>query len=253
MNKTREYPKPDRHKFIPERYRDAGYCEGTLSDGRPFRMEYWFESGHTYLSIFISAMGIEDATNEMLKAFLVGEHLIEFDDAKFHSSGFSGCNVDSRKIMDGSGNEMWEITVIVGDEDGTYVHYSMSMRKYEFPYEADKPLKEFFIALCKEEVGTADRPYQMYASYFVNDSDDPIELMVDGETEEHRNIPPRSFVRLKGHFYHEWEFDFPNKINLYIKTDKKEMRIGFLMKKYFIAWNEEEIIPVLKRSGWICR
>jgi hypothetical protein len=155
--------------------------------------------------------------------------------------------------MDGSGNEMWEITVIVGDEDGTYVHYSMSMRKYEYPYEADKPPKEYFIALCKEDVGTADKPYQMYASYFINESDDSIELMVDGETEEHRNIPPRSFVRLNRYFYHEWEFDFPNKINLYIKTDKKEMRIGFLMRKYFIAWNEEEIIPVLKRNGWICR
>ena len=44
--------------------------------------------------------------------------------------------MEGRKFIDPYGNEMWSITVIVGDEDGTYVdekatYDSVSLKGYE--------------------------------------------------------------------------------------------------------------------------
>jgi len=104
-------------KTISSTYRGG---EGTLSDGRPFRMECWAAYQVTYLTYFMSTLGIENLTNEELRELLVQEQLTTFYDDKFRFGGYGGCNVDGNKEMDASGNEMWSITVIVGDEDGTY-------------------------------------------------------------------------------------------------------------------------------------
>ena len=54
-----------------------------------------------------------------------------FHDEKFHSAGFGGCNVEGKKVMDDSGNEMWSITVIVGDEDGSYAGNVIPLVRYD--------------------------------------------------------------------------------------------------------------------------
>jgi guanosine-3',5'-bis(diphosphate) 3'-pyrophosphohydrolase len=118
LTENRKYPKFDRGNFKLKRQTDA-YNEGTLSTGRPFRVERWFKQGFTFLSYFMSTSGIEDLNDAELKSLLVSEGLIIFDDEKYLSSGYSGINVDTNKITDDSGNEMWRITVIFSDEAGT--------------------------------------------------------------------------------------------------------------------------------------
>ena len=138
MKPYQGYPKIDRSDFTPNFYKrdsddqlDLSWGEGRLSDGRPFRVECWATNQVTYLTYIMPTKGIEEATNDEFKSLLISEGLIDFEDEKFLSSGFSGLNVSGRKRIDPSGNEMWDITVIVGDEDGTYVHDHVPLRRYE--------------------------------------------------------------------------------------------------------------------------
>ena len=190
-------------------------------------------------------MGIEDNNAEELKTMLISEGLIDFDDKTFLSSGYSGTNVEIKKITDPSGNELLMITVIVSDEDGTYVYPKVSMNEYEFLYKVDSKPEEYFIGLCKED--------DLYHSYFINNSSKSIDLMVYGRS-EYKNIPPKSFVQLSISYW-EWMFDWSNQINIYLKTGGKELYLGFLMKKYFPAYSNYKVdnIPILNKSGWICK
>ena len=137
QEKGSEFPKPDRSKFKPssdmtqEDYQlDIAWGEGTLSDGRPFRMECWAASQMTFLTYFMSTLGIENLTNEGLKELLEREQIVDFYDEKFRFGGFTGCNVDAKKVIDASENEMWSITIIIGDEDGTYANNVVPLLRY---------------------------------------------------------------------------------------------------------------------------
>jgi hypothetical protein len=239
------YPAIDRSNIIPEEHREYGYGEGTLKDGRPFRIEGWFEQGFTYLSYYLPIIDIDDHNPEDLKEILVSEGLVSFDDKKFLSSGFSSINLSANKISDASGNELWEFTIIVGDEDGTYVKSHVPLKKYTFPYQVGLNSDKYFIGLCEADI--------YYIPYFVNNSNKLIEIMVEREKFEYRNIFPKRYVRLEG-IYESWWFDWSNQINLNIKYGDKNLKIGFLMEKGFpFRTKKIDKIPVLNRSGWICK
>ena len=244
MMKKIKYPKIDRSDFIPEWHRDAGYGEGTLKDGRPYRAECWFEVNLTCLTCFLPTVGIENYSAEDFKKLVVSEGLISFDDENFLSSGYSGDNVEAKKVTDASGNEMWSITVIIGDDDGTYADNLFKMKRYKFPYKVESKPEEYIIGLCEEDTH--------YFAYFINNSSEPIELMIEGGEHEYKDIESKSTIFVKSYF--DWDFDWSNQINIYLKTGKKELYLGFLMKKYFPAWTDKvENIPVLNKSGWICK
>jgi len=243
MDKNVKYPTIDRSGFIPERHRDISYGEGNLRNGRPFRVECWFEQSITYLSFLMPTLGIEDADNTMLKALLISEGLVEFYDEKFIASGFSGDNVDAHKENDSSGNRIWVITIIVGDEDGTYIgdHFPLK-RKFKFLYQEDSKPKEYFIALCQEDL--------LYYPYFINNSNENIELMIEDGESEYRDIQARSFVGLSTGYY-DWEFDWEISINIYIKTVSKEFYLCYniRLRKGETCKN----IPIINKSGLIFR
>ncbi len=96
------YPTIDRSNIIPEEHREYGYGKGTLTNGRPFRIEGWYELNVTHLSYYLPTIGIEKHSPEDLKEILVSEGLVSFDDEKFLSSGFSGINLSSNTITDAS-------------------------------------------------------------------------------------------------------------------------------------------------------
>lgn len=247
VKKFSEYPKIDRSKFIPERHRDASYCEGTFKDGRPFRVECWFEQGFTFLTYFIPTLGIENADAVTLKKLLVSEGVIHFHDDKFREAGHSGLNIEVEKGKDHSDNEIWILNVMVGDEDSdgrAFITDHCPLKKYEFPYEEVSKPEEYFIALCEEE--------GKYYAYFINNSNESIEMMLENEKFEQKEIGPKSYVKLHS-MYFDWDFDWSNQINIYLKTGGQEMRLGFTMEKYFIASKELGNIPILNKSGWICR
>ena len=132
------YPKVDRSGFKPNFKKrdeddqlDLAMAEGTLKDGRPFRTECWAAHQITYLTFFMPSRGLENATVEELKKILIAEGLVEFDDEKFQFSGYDGINLSVNKRVDDSKTPIFEMTVIVGDEDGTYIKNGVKLRKYE--------------------------------------------------------------------------------------------------------------------------
>lgn len=56
---------------------NIGYCEGTLSDGRPYRIEVWSSYGITSATIFISILGFEEATEKSIKKYLIDNEIID--------------------------------------------------------------------------------------------------------------------------------------------------------------------------------
>ena len=126
-----KYPFPDRSKLKPnfsmkdrDDQLDIHYIEGIFDDGRPFRMESWASGGFSYATFYLSRKGIENFSPADLKEYLKSNEVIEFDDRLYLNSGFGdSINLSSQEKTDTSGNPIWEITIIVGDEDGTYVHF----------------------------------------------------------------------------------------------------------------------------------
>lgn len=114
------FPRPDRSTFCPNftpnddnTVVDIGYGEGQLSDGRPFRIEYWADEGIYTIAYLMSPEGLEEASNEELADLLVREGLLEF------------CNPANRfigvtEMLDDSGNRMLSMHTVIADEDTVY-------------------------------------------------------------------------------------------------------------------------------------
>jgi hypothetical protein len=124
------YPVPNRanHKpnldLSPEKdYVDVGWSGGRLSDGRPFRVEYWYWEEVSILTYFMSTKGLENATDGYFRELLVDEGLLTF--------AANDPVIKSKKIKDASGNEMWSINVAVGDHDELFVTDELFINRYQ--------------------------------------------------------------------------------------------------------------------------
>jgi len=273
------YPKVNRGHFLADPHEDILWAEGTLPDDRPFRIEYWIHPGTSLLTVFISTLDIENATPLELKDLLIRGGVIEFDDDNFLQSGFNGINLTAKKFHDMSRNEMWSLTIILGDDDGTYIRTNVKFQKHTFPDKKTDPYiythkatavenAEYFITLCEEQ--------RMYQGYFINNTSVPIEIMFElrpgalsvieaGSTvddlvnntpnnkwiTQYTNIPAHSYVALNM-LYFNWEFDFSNARHIFLKTAGVEKHINFYMEKCCICREETDCIPVLNRKGWVC-
>jgi hypothetical protein len=120
---------PDRSKRPPQSVKDEdgivdiGWCDGVLSDGRPFRAEMWAQDGVSLLTIFFSTIGLEDLVQAQIKNLIVVEGL-----ARFRPGAPERC--ESRKVVDDAGNAAWSVNVVIGDEDGTFFSEAVPI----FPY-----------------------------------------------------------------------------------------------------------------------
>lgn len=285
---NQQYSKIDRGHFIPSPYVDISWGEGTLKSSRPFRVECWAENAYTFLTFFMSTLGIEDATEQDLKDLLVSEGLIDFDDDKFVKSGNTGCNVEAKKMIDASKNEMWSITVIVGDEDDSYIRTHFPLNRHDFtskqlaravalPGERktkDVESTEYFLAISEY---VDENNYTWYPLYFINNTLEQIRVMlaikpgcmtqikkgatiddIDDEFIKNnvgigkfRDVPPKSYIDVN--CYHNWNFDWSNALYLFLETRGEEKHLSFYMGKYFIAFNKKvNDIPVLHKRGWVC-
>ncbi len=79
------YLKPDRSNLKPNFSKkpendalDLGWQEGILSDGRPYRAEYWCQDQISTFTFFLSTIGLEDTTKEDFRRLLQTENLIKF-------------------------------------------------------------------------------------------------------------------------------------------------------------------------------
>src|SRR5262245_55424157 len=117
------YPKPDRSNRRPNFALDIGWDEGRLSDGRPFRVEMWAQDRISYMKCFFSALGLEHLGGSELQQFLERECLVRFRSDKRYAGG--------RLMIDASGNQMWEVNVVIGDEDDLYVDCDFRLKPYQ--------------------------------------------------------------------------------------------------------------------------
>lgn len=127
--KNLRYPHPDRSNHKPnielgpgKEYQDIGWNDGVLSDGRPFRVEYWCWEEVSILTYFMSTKGIEHATDSYFKELLMDEGLLSFFSDK--------PTLRAKKIKDASGNEMWSINVAVGNQEELFVKETLFIRRY---------------------------------------------------------------------------------------------------------------------------
>ena len=58
---------------------NIGYNEGTLEDGRPYRVEVWSSYGITNATIFISILDLENASEKAIKKMLIDNKIIELE------------------------------------------------------------------------------------------------------------------------------------------------------------------------------
>ena len=126
---AKAYPKPDRSNFTPNFQKtgendviDIGWTEGVLSDGRPFRLEMWAQDQMTMLTFFFSTLQLslsEKAWADLLER----EELIRFT--------YELRSVGLRQLSDAGGKPIWSATVVVGNEDDTFVESDLTLKRYD--------------------------------------------------------------------------------------------------------------------------
>jgi hypothetical protein len=127
------FPKPDRSNHKPNSRKseenpsiDIGWDEGFLNDGRPYRAECWAEDGVTGLTFFMSTSGIENLSNSQFVELLEREGLVQWTAPERRSVG-------AMPFSDASGNSMWSINLVVGDDAGTFLRDHLKLRPYGDP------------------------------------------------------------------------------------------------------------------------
>jgi len=123
------FPVPDRSqqrvraKKNMDGFIDIGWCEGVLSDGRPFRVEMWAQDQVSCLTIFFSTLGLEAIDQQGIRALVEREGLVSFrDDATTFCS--------AAKWVDHSGHELWSVNIVVGAERDIYVRDTVPIYRY---------------------------------------------------------------------------------------------------------------------------
>lgn len=112
-----DYPKPDRSSYIANRAKsaendqlDIGWAEGTLRDGRPYRLELWAQDQLTCATAFMSIKGLEAASGGLLLHLLEREGILVWINGTTPTCGTS-------VFVDSAGQELWSVNVVVGVDD----------------------------------------------------------------------------------------------------------------------------------------
>ncbi len=123
-------PKPDRSGTRPNLAKtaetpvlDLGWNEGFLSDTRPYRVEAWAEDQVRSITVFMSTNGIENYTNAQFADLLEREELIAYHPGRRRSAYAMPCT-------DASGNSLWSVNVVTGDDEDTFVDVLTVIRPY---------------------------------------------------------------------------------------------------------------------------
>jgi len=113
-----ELTKPTPMKKVPskpaEGEKNIGYGEGILSDGSPFKYEFWAVDGISNVTFYISGDDIELLPNEEIIKMFVDDGWLEYYGVR-QSAGI-GEFVDSR------GNHVLSVNVVIGDESDLYAN-----------------------------------------------------------------------------------------------------------------------------------
>jgi hypothetical protein len=98
---------------------DIGWTEGLMSDGRPFRMEFWADNEGSMLTVFFSASGCADLSESQMTALILAEGFVTFHEGAEQRIG--------NMLIDPGGNAMWSANILVCDENQTFVASSLPL------------------------------------------------------------------------------------------------------------------------------
>ena len=100
---------------------EIGWAEGILSDERPYRLECWAENQTTYITIFISALGIETWLSDQVMRYLLTEKLYSKTENPFYGSA---------RTYSFSNHLWWSANFVVGDDDNLYCDSKIPLKSY---------------------------------------------------------------------------------------------------------------------------
>ena len=93
----------------------------------------WANDGVTMLTVFFSASGMSDLDNEQMTDSILSEGFVTFHEgAKRY--------IDKMLRGDPAGNMMWSVSIVVGDEDQTFVASSLPI----FPHPSTSKHSSIF-------------------------------------------------------------------------------------------------------------
>lgn len=125
-----DFPKPDRSSYVPNFMKsaendqvDIGWAEGTLRDGRPYRLELWAQDQCTCATAFLSVRGLEDASSGLLL------HLLERDSVIVWINGTTPSG-DAAVFVDSAGHQLWSMNVVVGLDDEPARVWTIPVQSY---------------------------------------------------------------------------------------------------------------------------
>ncbi len=124
------FPRPDRSDTSPNLSKtaenpvlDLGWNEGFLSDSRPYRIEAWAEDQVCCVTVFMPTAGMETCSNAFFADLLEREQLIAYRPDKRRSAAAMRCTA-------ASGNSVWSVNVVTGDDEETFVDVLTELRPY---------------------------------------------------------------------------------------------------------------------------
>jgi hypothetical protein len=125
------FPIPDRSKQPVRSEKDEdgvidiGWCDGVLSDGRPFRAEMWAQDHVSCLTFFFSTKGIENLDDDAICCrFVEAEQLVLFKKPDWQRY------CAATRYTDDAGNEVWSLNIAIGDDEDTFVKKSIPIFGY---------------------------------------------------------------------------------------------------------------------------
>ena len=101
---------PNRVKTEKDSRIEIALAEGVMTDGRPWRMDYWSWEETNNITVFMSTEGIETYTKEQFIELLERERMVWFNPGVKKSA-------HAVAIKDLASNPMWSVNVCVGYYD----------------------------------------------------------------------------------------------------------------------------------------
>lgn len=124
-----KYPVPDRSKQKVNLVKDEdgvldiGWCDGVMSDGRPFRAEMWAQEGVSALTIFFSTVGLDQADDAAAVQLVLSERLVTMRPG-------AEDRISAKVWTDDAGHSVWSVNVVVGYDDEEFTAGSVPL----FPF-----------------------------------------------------------------------------------------------------------------------
>ena len=126
----KKYDAPCRVGYVPPPYEpdedgvmDVSYLTGTMSDGRPFRLECWRMEEMLMLTVLFSSQGLSAYSRADMPLLLEGEEILRF-------VGTGKPKLQAAQTTDDVGQKMWALNLMLANNKGTYAELLVQLHSY---------------------------------------------------------------------------------------------------------------------------